>query len=227
MEKFAVSRLIGAPPGYIGYEEGGELTEKVRRKPYSVVLLDEIEKAHPDVFNILLQMFEDGHLTDNLGHTVDFRNTVIIMTSNIGAREIFEKKALGFRPADEEASYESMKNKVMGEVKKVFNPEFLNRIDETVVFHSLSKDNVKKIVCLMIDKLNEQLSEQNITLSLNDDVIDFLMAKGYDESYGARPLRRTIQKEIEDLLSEEILKGRFKKGGKIAVSLKDGKVVFK
>ncbi|MEW6481596.1 MAG: ATP-dependent Clp protease ATP-binding subunit [bacterium] len=227
MEKFAVSRLIGAPPGYIGYEEGGELTEKVRRKPYSVVLLDEIEKAHPDVFNILLQMFEDGHLTDNLGHTVDFRNTVIIMTSNIGAREIFEKKALGFRPADEETSYEAMKNKVMAEVKKVFNPEFLNRIDETIVFHSLSKDDVRKIVCLMIDKLNKQLSEQNITLSLNDDVITFLIEKGYDESYGARPLRRTIQKEIEDVLSEEILKGKFKKGGKISVSLKEGKIVFK
>ncbi|MEW6680551.1 MAG: ATP-dependent Clp protease ATP-binding subunit, partial [bacterium] len=227
MEKFAVSRLIGAPPGYIGYEEGGELTEKVRRKPYSVVLLDEIEKAHPDVFNLLLQMFEDGHLTDNLGHTVDFRNTVIIMTSNIGAREIFEKKSLGFRQEEEETGYAKMKEKVMAEVKKVFNPEFLNRIDEAIVFHSLSKDEVKKIVELMINKLNEQLGEQNITLLLNDEVIDFLVTKGYDESYGARPLRRTIQKYIEDVLSEELLHGKFKRGGKIKVSLKEEKVVFK
>lgn len=227
MEKFAVSRLIGAPPGYIGYEEGGELTEKVRKKPYSVILLDEIEKAHPDVFNILLQMFEDGHLTDNLGHRVDFRNCVIIMTSNIGAREIFEKKSLGFREQEAEASYEAMKDKVMSEVKKVFNPEFLNRIDETVVFHSLSKDDVKKITYLMINKLNEQLEEQNITLQLDDKVIEFLIKKGYDASFGARPLRRTIQREIEDSLAEEILRGKFKKGGKIKVLLKDEKVVFK
>lgn len=227
MEKFAVSRLIGAPPGYIGYEEGGELTEKIRRKPYSIVLLDEIEKAHPDVFNILLQMFEDGHLTDNLGHTVDFRNCVIIMTSNIGAREIFEKKSLGFREQDEEKSYESMKSRVMAEVKKVFNPEFLNRIDETIVFHSLSKDDVKKITSLMIDKLNEQLKEQNINLQLQDEVIDFLITKGYDASFGARPLRRAIQTHIEDPLAEEFLRGKFKEGGKIKVSLKDEKVVFK
>jgi len=227
MEKFAVSRLIGAPPGYIGYEEGGELTEKVRKKPYSVILLDEIEKAHPDVFNILLQVLEDGHLTDNLGHRVDFRNTVIIMTSNIGAREIFEKKSLGFRPQDAEASYETMKDRVMQEVKKVFNPEFLNRIDEAIVFHTLTKDDVKKIVSLMIDKLNEQLKEQNITLSLSDDVILFLIEKGYNESYGARPLRRAIQKHIEDPLSEELLRGKFKKKGKIGVFLKEGNITFK
>lgn len=227
MEKFAVSRLIGAPPGYVGYEEGGELTEKVRKKPYSVILLDEIEKAHPDVFNILLQMFEDGHLTDNLGHRVDFRNCVIIMTSNIGAREIFEKKSLGFREQDAEASYESMKSKVMAEVKKVFSPEFLNRIDEIIVFHSLSKDDVKKIASLMIKRLNEQLNEQNITLELDDEVMEFLVTKGYDESFGARPLRRAIQKYIEDGLAEELLHGRFKNGGKIKVSLKDEHVVFK
>ncbi|HAW49708.1 TPA: ATP-dependent Clp protease ATP-binding subunit ClpC [bacterium] len=228
MEKFAVSRLIGAPPGYVGYEEGGELTEKVRRKPYSVILLDEIEKAHPDVFNILLQIFDDGHLADNLGHRVDFRNAVIIMTSNIGAREIFEKKALGFRPQDKEIGYGKMKEKVMSEVKKVFNPEFLNRLDEIIVFHSLTKEDIEKIVHLMIDKLNSQLEENNnITLSLNNDVINFLIEKGYDESYGARPLRRAIQKYIEDTLAEEILKGKFKKQKNIDVVVEEGNVVFK
>ncbi|MDI6752042.1 MAG: ATP-dependent Clp protease ATP-binding subunit [bacterium] len=227
MEKFAVSRLTGAPPGYIGYEEGGELTEKVRRKPYSVVLLDEIEKAHPDVFNILLQIFEDGHLTDNLGHKVDFRNTVVIMTSNIGAKEITGKKELGFRPGGSERKYEDMKDRVLSELKKVFNPEFLNRIDETVVFHSLTKDELKEIVKLMIERLNEQIKDQNLRLSLTNEAIIFLVEKGYDEVYGARPLRRVLQRHIEDPLSEEILKGRFKKGGEIKVCLKEGQISFK
>ncbi|MFH1562434.1 MAG: ATP-dependent Clp protease ATP-binding subunit [Nitrospirota bacterium] len=227
MEKFAVSRLVGAPPGYVGYEEGGELTEKVRRKPYSVVLLDEIEKAHPDVFNILLQVFEDGHLTDNLGHTVDFRNTVIIMTSNVGARDIFEAKDMGFIKAAADKTYGDIKDKVLSEMKKMFNPEFLNRIDDTIVFHPLSQEDVKKIVTLMIDKLNERLEEQNIELELSEDGVTFLAEKGYDPAYGARPLRRAIQKYIEDPLSEELLRAKFPKGGKILVEKEEDKLIFK
>ncbi|MEW6095241.1 MAG: ATP-dependent Clp protease ATP-binding subunit [bacterium] len=227
MEKFAVSRLVGAPPGYVGYEEGGELTEKVRRKPYSVILFDEIEKAHPDVFNILLQVFEDGHLTDNLGHTVDFRNTVMIMTSNVGARDIFDAKDIGFRKATAEKTYSDIKDKVLSEMKKIFNPEFLNRIDDTIVFHPLSDKEVKKIVNLMISKLNERLVEQNIEIELTSDALSFLAEKGYNPSYGARPLRRAIQKYIEDPLSEEILKGKFHKGGKILVKKNEDKLTFK
>ncbi len=226
MEKFAVSRLVGAPPGYVGYEEGGELTEKVRRKPYSVILLDEIEKAHPDVFNILLQVFEDGHLTDNLGHTVDFRNTVMIMTSNVGARDIFNGKDIGFRKSTAEKTYGDIKNKVLSEMKKIFNPEFLNRIDDTIVFHPLSGEEVKEIVSLMIGKLNERLEEQHIEIELTKEALSFLSEKGYDPSYGARPLRRAIQKYIEDPLSEELLKGRFSEGGKIAVKKDEDKLVF-
>jgi len=227
MEKFAVSRLLGAPPGYVGYEEGGELTEKVRRKPYSVILLDEIEKAHPDVFNILLQVFEDGHLTDNLGHRVDFRNTVLIMTSNVGARDIFENKDIGFRKASAETTYESIKEKVLSEMKKIFNPEFLNRIDDTIVFRPLTEKEVKEIVTLMINKLNERLQEQNIQLELTKEALNFLAEKGYDTAYGARPLRRAIQKYVEDPLSEEILQGRFPKGGKISVKKNEDKLLFK
>jgi ATP-dependent Clp protease ATP-binding subunit ClpC len=209
MEKFAVSRLVGAPPGYVGYEEGGELTEKVRRKPFSVVLLDEIEKAHPDVFNILLQVFEDGHLTDNLGHTVDFRNTVIIMTSNVGAKEIAGTSSLGFKPADEKTLYETMKDKVTSEMKKIFNPEFLNRLDEIIVFHPLSENDIKKIIDIMIRELNERLKDQNLYLELSEGAKDFIFKKGYNQNYGARPLRRAIQRYVEDPLSEEILRGKF------------------
>jgi len=227
MEKFAVSRLVGAPPGYVGYEEGGELTEKVRRKPYSVILLDEIEKAHPDVFNILLQVFEDGHLTDNLGHTVDFRNTVIIMTSNVGARDIFDAKDIGFRKVTAEKTYSDIKDKVLSEMKKVFNPEFLNRIDDVIVFHPLTEEQVKEIVNLMIDKLNERLEEQNIEIELTKDALSFLVEKGYNPSYGARPLRRAIQKYIEDPLSEEILKGNLPKSGKVLVKKSEDKLIFK
>lgn len=212
MEKFAVSRLVGAPPGYIGYEEGGELTEKVRRKPYSVVLLDEIEKAHPDVFNILLQVFEDGHLTDSLGHTVDFKNTVMIMTSNVGARDIFEVKDLGFITKGKEDIYDDMKDKVMSEMKKTFNPEFLNRIDDVIVFHTLSKKHINQIADIMIKDLNDRIQDQGITLELSQAAYDFLFKKGFDPAYGARPLRRAIQRHIEDPLSEEILRGKFKKG---------------
>ncbi|HAV42899.1 TPA: ATP-dependent Clp protease ATP-binding subunit ClpC [bacterium] len=225
MEKFAVSRLIGAPPGYVGYEEGGELTEKVRRRPYSVILLDEIEKAHPDVFNILLQVFEDGHLTDNLGHTVNFRNAVIIMTSNIGAREIFGGKSLGFRVQDEETSFKDMKEKVLSEMKKVFTPEFLNRVDETIVFHPLSEKQIKEIISLMINRLNERIGEQGIQIELSLKAISFLIKEGFDASFGARPLRRAIQRYIEDPLSEEVLAGRIKKG-MIEVNLKRNRLTF-
>ncbi|MFH1963813.1 MAG: ATP-dependent Clp protease ATP-binding subunit [bacterium] len=212
MEKFAVSRLVGAPPGYIGYEEGGELTEKVRRKPYAVVLLDEIEKAHPDVFNILLQVFEDGHLTDSLGHTVDFKNTVLIMTSNVGARDIFETKDLGFITKGKEDIYTDMKDKVMAEMKKTFNPEFLNRIDDVIVFHTLSKEHIDQIANMMVKDLNERIHEQGISLELSQSAHEFLFKKGFDPAYGARPLRRAIQRHIEDPLAEELLRGKFKKG---------------
>ncbi|MEK7275192.1 MAG: AAA family ATPase, partial [Candidatus Desantisbacteria bacterium] len=218
MEKFAVSRLVGAPPGYIGYEEGGELTEKVRRKPYAVVLLDEIEKAHPDVFNILLQVFEDGHLTDSLGHTVDFKNTVMIMTSNVGARDIFEVKDLGFITKGKEDVYDDMKDRVVSEMKKTFNPEFLNRIDDVIVFHTLSKEHINQIADIMIKDLNDRIQEQGISLELSQAAYDFLFKKGFDPAYGARPLRRAIQRHIEDPLAEEILRGKFKKG-KIMIDL--------
>jgi len=198
------------------------LTEKIRRKPYSVVLLDEIEKAHPDVFNILLQVFEDGHLTDNLGHTVDFRNTVIIMTSNVGARDIFEAKDLGFITKGKENIYIDMKDKVMAEMKKTFNPEFLNRIDDVIVFHTLAKEHINKIADMMVNNLNERICEQEITLELTPEAHAFLFKKGFDPAYGARPLRRAIQRYIEDPLAEELLRGKFKKGKIIIdVSAKD------
>jgi len=213
MEKFNVSRLVGAPPGYVGYEEGGQLTEKVRRKPYSVILLDEIEKAHADVFNILLQVFEDGQLTDSLGHRVDFRNTIIIMTSNLGARELMKGQGLGFaRTQREEGDYEQMKGVVLEEVKKFFRPEFLNRIDETVVFHPLSREDLKKIVDLMLSKIITRLNEQYITLEVTENTKNLLMEKGYNPQYGARPLRRTIQSMLEDKLAEESLRRKMPTG---------------
>ena len=228
MEKFNVSRLVGAPPGYVGYEEGGQLTEKVRRKPYSVVLLDEIEKAHPDVFNILLQIFDSGQLTDSLGHKVDFKNTVIIMTSNIGAREITGGKTLGFLTTQEaEQSYKDMKKKVLDEMKKVFRPEFLNRIDEAIVFHPLSKEDVRSIVDLMLEKVTQRLTEQELTLEVTDKAKDFLVEKGFDPQFGARPLRRAIQKYLEDPLAQEILAKKIKPQAKITADFQDGKIVFK
>lgn len=226
MEKFAVSRLTGAPPGYVGYEEGGELTEKVRRKPYSVILLDEIEKAHPDVFNILLQVLEDGQLTDNLGHTVDFRNTVIIMTSNIGARDILANSGLGFRTPDEEQTYEKMKEKVISEMKKIFTPEFVNRIDEIIVFRSLNKKEIAEIVKLTIEELNERLESQNIIIEVTEKAIAYIAEKGYDVSFGARHLKRTIQKEIEDPLAEELIRGKFKEGDTIIIDTEEDKLIF-
>jgi len=226
MEKHSVSRLVGSPPGYIGYDEGGQLTEKVRRKPYSVVLFDEIEKAHPDVFNMLLQVLDDGRLTDSSGRVVDFRNTVIIMTSNVGGRDIVEPKRLGFGSIEEDAArdYQDMKKNVMAELKKTFRPEFLNRIDEIIVFHPLSKEEIKKIADLMLSQTVKRMEENNIKVSFTEDVREYLAEKGYDKTYGARPLKRTIQEQIEDELAEAILDERVKEGDHVVVSVKDGKI---
>lgn len=226
MEKFNVSRLIGAPPGYVGYEEGGQLTEKVRRKPYSVVLLDEIEKAHPDVFNLLLQILEDGSLTDSFGRKVDFRNVLLIMTSNVGTEMLKKKGTIGFSSAEEDASYKTMKGKVLDAAKKIFRPEFLNRIDDMVVFHSLTKEDLKKIVDLQIEEVKTRLSEKQLDIKLTSSAKEFLIEKGYDPLLGARPLRRTIQRYLEDPLSEEVLAGRFKTKKTIEVSMKNGRLVF-
>jgi ATP-dependent Clp protease ATP-binding subunit ClpC len=225
MEKFAVSRLIGAPPGYVGYEEGGQLTEAVRRKPYSVVLLDEIEKAHPDVFNILLQVMDDGILNDNLGHKVSFKNTVVIMTSNVGARLISRGKSLGFMAPDEkqdERDYKKMKETVMEEVKRVFNPEFINRINEIIVFHSLNEDEMRQILKLMLVRVRAKIEVQGYKIEFSETAEGFLLKSGFDPNYGARPLQRTIQRMVEDPLSEEILLKRFGAGGTIVVDLDAG-----
>ena len=225
MEKHSTSRLVGAPPGYVGFEEGGQLTEKVRRKPYSVVLLDEIEKAHPEVFNILLQVLEDGRLTDSKGRVVDFRNTLIIMTSNVGADTIKKNSTLGFTAAqDAERDYNNMKDKVLEELKKSFRPEFLNRIDETIVFHSLEEEHIAEIVTLMAEELRKRLKEQDIDFVLTDEAKKFLAKEGFDPTYGARPLRRAIQKHIEDRLSEELLKGNIKKGDQVTIDVEDGQL---
>ncbi|KQL41405.1 Clp protease ClpX [Bacillus sp. FJAT-25509] len=226
MEKHATSRLVGAPPGYVGYDEGGQLTEKVRRKPYSVILLDEIEKAHPDVFNILLQVLEDGRLTDSKGRTVDFRNTLVIMTSNVGASALKTNKYVGFNINDGEKDYKDMKGKVLEELKKAFRPEFLNRIDETIVFHSLEKKHIKEIVHLMVNSLTKRLKEQEIELELSDAAIDKISDEGFDAEYGARPLRRAIQKQVEDRLSEELLKGNVEKGRKVILDVKDNEYLI-
>ncbi len=229
MEKFAVSRLIGAPPGYVGYEEGGQLTEKVRRKPYSVILLDEIEKAHPDVFNILLQIFEDGRLTDSQGRVVDFKNTVIIMTSNVGATLIKKEATLGFRGTNEseEISYKEIKNRVMGELNKTFRPEFLNRIDEVIVFKSLTKEEIKKIASLIINnEVKKLLEERKIDLETTEEIKELLTKEGYDSNFGARPLRRTIERLIENPISEKLLAGEFEEGDCILIKAKDGKIMF-
>lgn len=221
MDKFNVSRLIGAPPGYVGYEEGGQLTEKVRRKPYSVILLDEIEKAHTDVFNLLLQVFEEGRLTDSLGRKVDFRNTIIIMTSNVGADMLRRQGSLGFIQQSEDVTYEDMKGRLLEEIKKAFKPEFLNRIDDIIVFKSLSKENLYRIVDIEIQDVLTRLEEREINLELNKEAIELLIEKGFDPVYGARPLKRTIQRFLEDTLAEEILNGTFKDGSRIKVG-RDG-----
>ncbi|MGA1864837.1 MAG: ATP-dependent Clp protease ATP-binding subunit [bacterium] len=226
-EKFAVSRLVGAPPGYVGYEEGGQLTERVRRRPYSVVLIDEIEKAHPEVFNILLQVLEDGHLTDSSGRFVDFKNVVVIMTSNVAAKHIEKRVSLGFKPQDDEIkAYEKMKQLVMGEIKHTFNPEFLNRIDEIIVFHSLEKIHLRKIMQLLIDQLNKQLRDKEMSVELSKEAEDWLLEKGYQPKYGARPLKRCIQRFVEDSLSEYLIKGKFKEGDRISVTVKDSELVM-
>ncbi len=220
MEKHTVSRLVGSPPGYVGYDEGGQLTEKVRRKPYSVVLFDEIEKAHPDIFNILLQILDDGILTDSQGRKVDFRNTVIIMTSNLGARLITEQKSLGFSAGDIKKSdldYGKIKSDVMSEVKKAFRPEFLNRVDDIIVFHQLTDENIKEIATLMLDSLGKRLLISGIDAKFTDKTATAISSKGFDKVYGARPLRRAIQSEIEDLIAEEMLEGKVKEGDKITI----------
>ncbi|HVX41527.1 MAG TPA: ATP-dependent Clp protease ATP-binding subunit [Gemmatimonadaceae bacterium] len=219
MEKFSVSRLIGAPPGYVGYEDSGTLTKAVRRKPYSVILLDEIEKAHPDVFNILLQVLDEGHLTDNYGRVIDFKNTVVIMTSNVGARDLMKTKSLGFTSGDEKQNWERRAEKVRDELKNVFNPEFLNRLDDTIVFHPLNREHISQIVDVLLKDVRKRLSEEELTLKLSDAATDFLVKHGYDEQYGARPLKRSIQKFIEDPLSEKILMGEFSRGDEIEVDV--------
>ena len=222
MEKFSVSRLIGAPPGYVGYEDSGALTKAVRRRPYSVVLLDEIEKAHPDVFNILLQVLDEGHLTDNYGRVIDFKNTVLIMTSNLGARDISKGGGLGFHKGDAKSSYEVMRDKVKEEIERAFNPEFLNRVDDTIVFHALTREEIGEIVHIVLKEVKDRLAEEYLTLTLTAEAIDFLVGKGYDEKFGARPLKRAIQRYLEDPLSEKILIAEFSAGDEIEVGLVEG-----
>lgn len=228
MEKHSVSKMIGSPPGYVGHEDGGQLSEKVRRNPYSVILFDEIEKAHPDVFNILLQVLDDGHITDAQGRKVDFKNTIIIMTSNAGAQAIVEPKKLGFASSDDEKqNYERMKGSVMEEVRRIFKPEFLNRIDETIVFRSLNKEDMKQIVTLMVKEVAERCKKQmNISLTVRDSVKNYIVEKAYEPKYGARPLRRKIQNEIEDKLAEEILSGSVKQNSAVIVTTKKNQIVF-
>jgi len=226
MEKHSVSKLIGSPPGYVGHEEGGQLTEKVKRNPYSVVLLDEIEKAHPDIFNILLQVFEDGHLTDGLGNRVNFKNTIIIMTSNIGARFIQKKSSMGFQSADTGTIDKSVSDMVLGEVKRTFNPEFINRIDEIIVFDALSDDDLRLIMALLVKQLNDNLVDRKLKIALTAEVIDWIIeVTCKDRSYGARPLRRAIQRYVEDPLSEELIRGHLH-GGDIEVYLDAGQLAY-
>jgi ATP-dependent Clp protease ATP-binding subunit ClpC len=226
MEKFNVSRLIGSPPGYVGYEEGGQLTEQVRRKPYSVVLFDEIEKAHPDVWNMLLQILEEGKLTDNVGRVVNFRNTIILMTSNVGSDTIKKQSTLGFSPITDENSYEKMREKILEEAKKTFRPEFLNRLDDIIVFRSLTKPDLITILDLEITKVMQRLKARNIVLQLDEKAKDFLVGKGYDPQYGARPMRRSVERFLEDPLAEEILKGSFHEGDPVVVSADNDRLVF-
>jgi ATP-dependent Clp protease ATP-binding subunit ClpC len=219
MEKFSVSRLIGAPPGYVGYEDSGTLTKAIRRRPYSVVLLDEIEKAHPDVFNILLQVLDEGRLTDNYGRVIDFKNTVIIMTSNLGARDITKGKALGFHQRDDASAYDTMRDRVKEEIERAFNPEFLNRVDDVIVFHPLTREQISQIVHIMMAEVRKRLEEEDLRITMTDAALGFLVDRGYDEKFGARPLRRAIQRFIEDPLSEKILGAEFPAGEEIEVDV--------
>ena len=228
MEKHSVSKMIGSPPGYVGFDEGGQLSERVRKNPYSVILFDEIEKAHPDVFNILLQVLDDGHITDSQGRKVDFKNAIIIMTSNAGAQRIIDPKQLGFSGArDEDKDHNDMKNNVMEEVKRMFKPEFINRIDDIIVFRALTKDDIKGISAIMLKELKTRVKKQmDITLNYGENLKNYIFDKGYDKKYGARPLKRTIQNQIEDALAEKILSGEVVRGGKVSITVKEGKVEF-
>ena len=231
MESHSVAKLIGSPPGYVGYDEGGQLTEKVRRKPYSVILFDEVEKAHPDVMNMLLQILEDGRLTDSQGRTVNFKNTIIIMTSNIGAKLITDKNKLGFSGENEEENkkqeYENIKKEVMGELKKQFRPELINRIDDIIVFHKLENDDVKKIIEIMLSQVTKRLEKQDIKIEIDNSVKDLIAKKGVDNNYGARPLRRAIQNMLEDKIAEAILDGIVKPGKKAKAIVKNDEIVIK
>jgi ATP-dependent Clp protease ATP-binding subunit ClpB len=220
MEKFSVSRLVGSPPGYVGYEEGGQLTEAVRRRPYSVVLFDEIEKAHPDVFNMLLQVLDDGRLTDNKGRTVDFKNTVVIMTSNVGSELIPDAEAL-------RRDHDAVEERLMGALRQTFRPEFLNRIDETIVFHSLGREELEQIVELLLTHVRRLVEGQGMELEVSDEARRSVVEAGYDPQWGARPLKRAIQRLIENPLSRELLGGRFEEGDRIRVEVADGKLVFR
>ncbi len=229
MERHNVARLVGSPPGYIGYEEGGQLTEAVRRRPYSVILFDEVEKAHPEAFNMLLQIMEDGHLSDAKGKRVDFRNATLILTSNVGADLINRETSLGFNIARDEAEgeaerYDQMKDKVMSELKRTFRPEFLNRVDGTMVFHALNREEIKQIVDLELDKVRERLVEQQVTLEVTEEAKGYLADEGYNPHFGARPLRRVIQSNIEDVLSESILAGTFQEGDTVLADYEDGEI---
>jgi ATP-dependent Clp protease ATP-binding subunit ClpC len=224
MERFAVSRMIGAPPGYIGYEEGGQLTEAVRRRPYRVILLDEIEKAHPDVFNILLQILEDGRLTDAAGRVVDFKNTVVIMTSNLGGQAVRSSAPLGFTNGAQTADFARTREQMLSELRRAFRPELLNRIDEVVVFHPLTREQIERIVDLMLDRVREQLRERNISLDATEAARALLATEGFDPQYGARPLRRTIQRLVENPIARGILRGEYREGDTVVLDVEDGKI---
>jgi ATP-dependent Clp protease ATP-binding subunit ClpC len=226
MEKFTASRLIGSPPGYVGYEEGGQLSEAVRRRPYSVVLFDEIEKAHPDVMHLLLQILEDGKITDSLGRKIDFRNTIIIMTSNVGAELLKKQTVMGFGAPLEGHDYVSMRDKILDETKRVFKPEFLNRLDEIIVFHSLGKPELLRIVDLEVDKVLRRIKAKEIHIELSQSAKEFLIEKGYDPQYGARPMRRAVERYLEDPLAEELLRGHVKAGDRAEVVAGDGRLTF-
>jgi len=227
MEKFNVSRLVGSPPGYVGHEEGGQLTEKVRRRPYCVVLFDEIEKAHPDVWNILLQILEDGQITDSLGRKIDFRNTIIIMTSNVGAELIKKQNVVGFSATDtDQTSYDVVKEKLLAEAKKVFKPEFLNRLTDIIVFHQLTREHLSKIVHLEVAKVEDRLKSRSISFKISPEALEYLIDKGYDPAYGARPLRRAIEKYVEDPIAEELIRGTIKSNSVVTITLKDKELVF-
>ena len=226
MERHNASRMVGSPPGYIGFEEGGQLTEQVRRKPYSVVLFDEIEKAHPDVMNMLLQILEEGKLTDNMGRVINFRNTIILMTSNVGSETIKKQSSMGFSPITDESSYEKMREKILEEAKRQFRPEFLNRLDDIIVFRSLTKPDLVEILDLEVSKVLERLRGKNLLLTLDAKAKDLLVEKGYDPNYGARPMRRSVEHYLEDPLAEELLKGWIREGELLEVTAADGKLVF-